>query len=161
MESCPSTPNAGTGEFLDSARHPKNDDLRRPRSYWTMLGAMLAVFGLIPLASDLLPPLATFIAVPILLMSIAITAAHKQPRVVRSLKLTGIMWWPYLGGVLLIAVLAGAGAALYSARGWWAIPVVTAAVLFTVAAGGGPALDAFWVRHAGQPLPTSSQEDRE
>ena len=161
MESYRSTPEIGAGESVDSVRHPRNDELRRPRRYWVMLGALLAVFGLIPLASDLLPPVATFIVVPLLMMAIAITAAYKQPRAVRSLKLTGIMWLPYLGGVLLVAVLAATGSALYSAHGWWAIPVITATVLFLVSAIGGPALDAFWARHARQPSTTIQTKDQE
>lgn len=161
MEYYPSTPNVGAGDSVGSVRGPNIDDVRRPRRYWAMLGAMLAVFGLIPLASDLLPPLAMFLIVPLLLMAIGITAARKLPRAVRSLKLIGIMWLPYIGGVLLIAVLAGLGAALYSARGGWEIPVVTAAMLFLVSVIGGPALDAFWARHAEQPSATTSQNVQE
>ncbi|WP_417233813.1 hypothetical protein [Arthrobacter sp.] len=151
MESRPSAPPTGTGVPAPFAGGPDRDALRRPRRYWVMLGALLAVLGLIPLAGNLLPPVATFIAVPLLLMAIVITAAHQQPRAVRSLKLTGIMWVPYVGGVVLVAVLAGAGAALYSAHGGWAIPVATAAVLFTVCALGGRAMDDFWGRHVRKP----------
>lgn len=161
MEYYPSTPNVGAGDSVDSVRGPNNDDLRRPRRYWAMLGAMLAVFGLIPLAGYLLPPLAMFLMVPLLLLAIGITAARKQPRAVRSLKLIGIMWLPYVGGVLLIAVLAGLGAALYSARGGWGIPVATAAMLFLVSVIGGPALDAFWARHAKQTSDITAQNVQE
>lgn len=153
MDSYPSRQNPGARESLDAVDEVRNlnaERLQRPRRYWVMAGAALAVLGLIPLAVDVLPPLVAFVVPPILMLTIVVVASRKQPSAVRNVRLRGLMWLPFIGGVLCAGVVAIAGSVLYDSHGFWGIPVATAAVLFALCAVGGPALDAFWARQTRQ-----------
>ena len=118
--------------------------LQRPRRYWAMVGALLAVLALVPLATNLLPPLAVFLLMPGMIMVVFIVAARKQPSAVRHIRLHGSMWLPFLGGVLVVGFSGGINSSLYDTHGWWWIPVIAAVVMFFICAIGGPALDRYW-----------------
>lgn len=153
METDPSRQNSGARESLDAVdavRDLNAERLRRPRRYWVMVGAGLAVLGLTPLAVDVLPPLTAFVVPPLLMLVIVIVASRKQPSAVRHVRVRGAMWLPYIGGVVCAAAIATVGSVLYDSHGWWGIPVVAAVVLFVLCAVGGPALDAFWAHHTRQ-----------
>lgn len=153
MDSYPSRQNPGVRESLDAVDAVRNlnaERLQRPRSYWLMVGAALAVLGLTPLARDVLPPLVAFVVPPLLMLAIVFVASRKQPSAVLNVRLRGLMWLPYIGGVLCAGVVALVGSVLYDSHGSWGIPVATAVVLFALCAVGGPALDVFWSRQTLQ-----------
>ncbi|WP_443346423.1 hypothetical protein [Arthrobacter rhombi] len=135
-------------EALDAVGELNTERLRRPRRYWPMVGALLAVLALVPLATDLLPPLVVFLLMPGMIMVIVCVAARKQPPAVRHIRLQGSMWLPYLGGVLVIGMVGGLNAALYDLHGWWWSPVLAAVVMFLFCAVGGPVLDRYWIGRA-------------
>ncbi|MGO2004026.1 MULTISPECIES: hypothetical protein [Micrococcaceae] len=135
-------------EALDAVGDLNAERLHRPRRYWPMVGALLAVLALVPLATDLLPPLVVFLLMPGMIVVIFSVAARKQPPAVRHIRLQGSMWLPYLGGVLVIGVVGGLNAALYDLHGWWWSPVIAAVGMFLFCAVGGPALDRCWIGRA-------------
>ncbi len=145
----PSAADAGESlEALDAVGELNAERLQRPRRYWPMIGAMFAIFALMPLAADLLPPLAAILVVPGLIVLIAVVAGRKQPSAVRHIRLRGAMWLPYIGGVLAMGLIGGLNSALYDTRGWWWTPLITAVVMFFICAVGGPALDRYWAGRA-------------
>lgn len=119
--------------------------LQRPRRYWIMVGLFLAVFALIPLTRSW-PPIITFSVTPALLIVIAVFASWKQPSAVRNIKLTGKMRLPLVGFALLAGIMGGLNTALYNQLGWWWLPPLVAALLFTLAVVGGPLIDRYWAR---------------
>ncbi len=148
----PSAAEAGESlEALDAVGELNAERLQRPRRYWPMVGALLAVLALVPLATDLLPPLAVFLLMPGMIVVIFIVAARKQPPAVRHIRLQGSMWLPYIGGVLVMGLIGGLNSVLYDTRGWWWIPLITAVVMFFICAVGGQALDRYWAGRARCP----------
>lgn len=145
----PSAADAGESlEALDAVNEMNSGRLQRPRRYWPMVGALLAVLALVPLATDLLPPLVVFLLMPGMIMVIVCVAARKQPPAVRHIRLQGSMWLPYLGGVLVMGLIGGLNSVLYDTHGWWWSPVLAAVVMFLFCAVGGPALDRYWIGRA-------------
>ncbi len=113
-----------------------------------MLGAVLAVFVLMPLSNAVLPPMASAIFPPVAILLIIVVVSWKNPTMVRYIRLRGLMWLAYGGGALLLAVLAAADFFLYAAVGGWWIPLGTALTVFLVCGLGGPALDRRWAAYA-------------
>lgn len=130
--------------------------LPRPRRYWLMLALAMVVFMLIPLGTDVLPPLASFLLFPLLMLVIVLWAAGAQSGAVRKTRVRGTMWVPYIGGAVLLGLLGGWNAVLYAAHGWLWLPPSSAAVAFVVVLAGGCALDRFWARrtdgHSGRDI---------
>ncbi|PZR53075.1 hypothetical protein DNL40_08680 [Xylanimonas oleitrophica] len=118
--------------------------LQRPRRYWLIAGALLAVHGLIPLTSGW--PLVASLAPLALLVTIVTFAARRQPSAVRKMRLRGHMWLPLLGLALAAGVLQAVSTVLYGTYGLWWTPVVAAAMLFGGTLLAGPAIDRHWAR---------------
>lgn len=113
---------------------------------------------MIPLGTDLLPPLAATLLPLGLIVGIGVLASWKQPTAVRKIRLRGKMWLPYIGGVLLLGLIGGLNAALYSDEGRWWLPPLTAVVLFALVWIGGRAMDRYWAREVSHSHPRQAVE---
>lgn len=145
--------NAATArEALDAvqeAREVNAQRLRRPRRYWIMFGAILAVFALMPYASSW-PPVLQYSIPPALIIAVGIVAAWKQPTAVRKIRLSGRMALRLIAYAVTAGVLVGISGALYSEHGWWWLPACTAVVVFAFVAGVGPLMDRAWARRVSR-----------
>ena len=143
---------ASAREALQAVQEAKTlnaQRLRRPRRYWIMLGAFLAVFALLPYTSSW-PALLRFIVPPVLVIVIAVIAAWKQPTAVRKIRLSGRMALPLISLAIVAGIVVGTSSALYGEHGWWWLPLLAAIVLFALVAGFGPRMDNFWARRVSR-----------
>lgn len=139
---------ASAREALDAVQEAKNlnaQRLRRPRRYWIMLGAMLAVFALMPYMTGW-PAVLQFLVPPALAIVIGLIAAWKQPTAVRKIRLSARMVLQLIGFALVAGIIVGLSRALYSEHGWWWLPLVAAIVMFGLVVGIGARMDRSWAR---------------
>ncbi len=135
-------------EALDAvaeARAVNVHRLQRPKRYWIMLGLFMSVFALIPYLTAL-PVLVQYVAPVAVLLAIALVAAWKQPTAVRKIKLSARMLIQLAGFAVLAGIVGGVSRGVHATKGWWWVPLVAAAVLFTIVATLGPVMDRSWAR---------------